>query len=204
MVEDDTGVVDVAYGLAGGALPRDHRFALKRELSRRLPWLESEPLAGIHPLRGALTDYGVVLLPRRARLVLRLPQSRVDDALALEGETLDVAGARLAVGRASLRPLEAYGALYADCVVFDCASEKAFLAAVTSRLDALGTRCDCVCGRARSFGAGEREVAGFALLLHRLDADHSLRLQRTGIGGERTMGCGIFVRHRLATPVGAV
>ncbi|MGE5168902.1 MAG: type I-MYXAN CRISPR-associated protein Cas6/Cmx6 [Rudaea sp.] len=203
MAEEDTDAVDVAYGVAGGALPIDHRFALKREVVRRLPWLEGEPLAGIHPLRGAPTDYGVVLLPRRARLVLRLPRRRVDDAMALAGQTLDVAGVRLDVGDASLRPLAAHGALYADCVVMPSASEDAFLAAVASLLDARGIRCECVCGRRRRFTAGEREIAGFGLLLHRLDADHSLILQWTGIGAERAMGCGLFLRHRLATPVGA-
>ena len=196
--------VDVAFAVAvtGSALPEDYHFALLREITRHLPWFGSDREAGIHPLRGARTDYGVILLPRRAKLVLRLPASRADDALALCGRELEIAGRTMNVGAAAARALEPYGALYAQIVACDCADEGAFLASVGARLAELGAPCAPVCGRRRSIRASAREIVGFSLMLHGLAAEHSLRIQRLGLGEERKLGCGIFVPHRLAAAVG--
>ena len=37
-----------------------------------------------------------------------------------------------------------------------------------------------------------RQLVGFSLAAHGLSDDDSLKLQSTGIGGRRSMGCGIF------------
>jgi CRISPR-associated protein Cas6 len=203
MAERAAEAVDLVFAAEGAAVPEDYSFALLRAAARHLPWLESDADAGIHPLRGARTDYGVLLLPRRAKLVLRLARARVDDALALAGRELDVGGRALRVGSASVRALEPYGALYAHMVAEDCAEECAFLERVASRLAALAAACTPVCGRRRSVRAGNREIVGFGLLLHDLTPEQSLRIQRTGLGGERGLGCGIFVPHRLAAAVGS-
>ncbi|HET9762960.1 MAG TPA: type I-MYXAN CRISPR-associated protein Cas6/Cmx6 [Casimicrobiaceae bacterium] len=203
MAERATEVVDVVFAVAGTALPEDYHFALLHEVARCLPWLAADPEAGIHPLRGAPTDYGVMLLPRRTKLVLRLPAKRVPDAQALAGHELEVEGRKLSVGTSSVRALEPYGALYAHLVAGDGAEEGIFLEGIAARLAALRAPCEPVCGRRRSVRAGEREIVGFSLMLHDLTAEHSLRIQRSGIGEERKLGCGIFVPHRLASAVGS-
>lgn len=203
MGEHTPEAVDVVFAVAGTALPEDYHFALLREVARCLPWLESDPDAGIHPLRGAPTDYGVMLLPRRAKLVLRLKQNRVDDANVLTGRELDVDGRRLRVGASTVRALLPYGALYAHLVAADGAEEGVFLEGVAERLAALCARGKTVCGRRRSMRVGDREIVGFSLMLHELKPEHSLRIQRSGLGEGRKLGCGIFVPHRLAAAVGS-
>ena len=203
MTEGAAEAVDVVFALAGDGVPEDYPFALLREVARHLPWLESDPEAGIHPLRGARTDYGVLLLPHRARLVLRVRAARAEDALALAGRALALDARTLRVGAGRVRALEPYGALYAHLVAGDALDEGDFLEGVAARLAGLGAACKSVCGRRRRLRAGDREISGFGLMLHELAADQSLRVQRSGLGGERGLGCGVFVRHRLAAAVGA-
>ena len=196
-------VVDVAFSVKGMSLPENYAFALMREVARQLPWLESEPDAGIHPVRGAPTPYGVMLLPHRTKLVLRLHERRVGDALSLTGRMLEIGGSVLDVGPGAVRALRPYGALYSRIVATGCEQEEAFLGWVRTRLAALSTRCALVCGRRQRMRAAEREIVGFSLMLHDLTAEHSLLLQRVGLGSERKLGCGIFVPHRLAAAVGS-
>ena len=45
-------------------------------------------------------------------------------------------------------------------------------------------------------------TAGFALSVHELDADDSIRLQAQGVGGDRRLGWGIFVPAKAITTAG--
>ena len=203
MDERGNDVVDVAFALAAVTVPKDYAYALARAVVMHLPWFENEAGAGIHPLRGASTDYGVMLLPRRARHVLRLPRRRVADALALAGRSLSIGGSTLAVGAANVRELQPHGALYAQLVATGSDEEQRFLASVADQLKALAAQCAVICGRRRSVRAAGREIVGFGLMLHELAPEQSLLLQSVGLGAERRLGCGILIPHRLAAAVGA-
>ena len=60
--DGDSDTVDIAFELEGRNLGQDYSFALMREIARRIPWIEAEPEAGIHPLRAVKTDAGALLL----------------------------------------------------------------------------------------------------------------------------------------------
>lgn len=195
-------VVDVLYAIDGTALPKDHRFELMGEITRCLPWLEAETGVGIHPVRAATDDDGRLLLPRRAKLVMRLPERQVAAAAALIGQELDVGGWTLRVGAAVVRKLVPHGTLYAHFVTAATDDEQIFLSEIGARLGELKTPCKLVCGRRHAFPAGPRQVAGYSLMLHDLAPEHSLLLQQVGLGGDRNLGCGIFVPHRSAAAVG--
>lgn len=195
--------VDVLFAIDGTVLPRDHRFLLLGALARWLPWLEADTAVGIHPIKAARDDDGRLLLPRRAKLVMRLPESRVAAAAALTGRELDVGGWPLRVGAASVRALVPHGTLYAYFVTAETDDEQVFLQQAGARLAELGTPCKLVCGKRQVFAAGPRQVAGYSLMLHDLSREHSLRLQQVGLGGDRGLGCGIFVPHRSAAAVGS-
>lgn len=195
-------MLDVVFDLAGRCAPADYAYALRNEVARVLPWMEDEPLAGIHPLRGARTDYGLLLLPRRAKLVLRVPAPRTADALALAGKTLTIGAHTLTVGPGRARELRPYGAMYAHYVVAESDDEERFLAAVDAAVSSLGIACKPVCGKRDAICAGARALTTFSLMLHEMDPDDSLVLQRVGLGAERLLGCGVFVPHRLAAAVG--
>lgn len=186
--------IDVVFDLAGTTLPADHAVALREAIATRLPWLrDAGPAVGIHPLRANATDYGVVLLAQRAKLVLRVPQARLDDALRLGSRPLDVAGTRLTVGEGRPRPLRASATLAASAVTFGAAELAPFEQSVAEALAAIGVEGEFIAGRRRSARAGERTIAGFSLTLHGLGADASLCVQTLGLGDERALGWGLFV-----------
>jgi len=192
---------DVAFELQGESLPADYSLALMEEVARHLPWIESEPEAGIHSLRAAKTDAGDLLLPRRARLVLRLPQPRIGESMALCGQALAVGGHRMAVGAAKARPLIPFGTLYAHLVSAAEDDEQAFLRDIATRLKALQVACELVCGKRRSLQAGGEKIDGYSLMLHGLGQTQSVLVQRVGLGDRRMLGCGIFVGHKSVVAV---
>lgn len=189
----DNRVIDVAFPLSGGNLPADHALALLDAVRARLAWFGAEPGSGIHPLRANATDYGVALLARRAKLVLRVPEARVSDALALQGCALDVAGCRLRLGEGQTRPLRASATLAAGAVTFGEADSEGFERSVRAALVEIGVDCGFISGRRRAARAGSRTIAGFSLALHGLQPDDSLVVQALGLGGERALGWGLFV-----------
>lgn len=197
----DVAVVDVAFALSGGHLPRGYAFALDEALEGCLPWLADEPAAGVHPLRAAETEFGLVLA-RRTRLVLRVPASRVADAYALCGRRLELGDAVLTVGVAAERPVVPFATLRASMVASEAGDEAGFTDDVGAELERLGVRARLICGRRTVLDNGRRRLAGFALALHELSPSHSLRLQAHGLGPARRLGCGVFVHHKIIEGLG--
>jgi CRISPR-associated protein Cas6 len=193
--------VDVAFELAGSAIPAEHAWPLWRALVRALPWLEGEAGVGIHPLRTSPTGYGVALLARRARLVLRVPGELSARVRMLSGSTLDLEGSALGVGPASQRALQAWATLHSRQVATGIADASAFQDDALRRLAAMGIDCECISGRRRVLAAGEREVVAYSLVLNRVRPGDSLRVQGEGIGTDRALGCGIFVPHKSMAAV---
>jgi len=191
--EPDLTAVDVVFDVEGTSVPSDNSWPLLLAIERRLPWLPTEALAGVHPLRAVPTTYGVALLAQRAKLVLRAPEARLQDCLALEGAELDIAGSALSVGAGRARALQGSATLHAQRVVAETGDEQGFQDEVTRWLRALDVECRFISGRRRVTSAGGREVAGFALALHGLHPADSLRIQGAGLGGDRRLGWGIFV-----------
>lgn len=200
--------VELSFELAGRQLPRDHRAALAGALVEQLPWLASEAGAGVHALRAPVGEGDQVLLPRRARLLLRLPERRLGEARTLCGQRLIVAGQTLRVGAcAAPRPLLAARTLHADFVCWDAAmaATEAFEARCAAALGDLGIDSPWMSGGEReAMGPdGSTLLRGRALLLHDLPHRHALALQVLGLGGHRLLGCGLFKPHKLITGLGS-
>ena len=200
-MEGGARMVDMVFDVAGTSLPAEHAFELWRAALRWLPWLEGEAGAGIHRLRTAPTGYGVVLLAGRAKLALRVPERRVGDTRALSGRTLDVDGSLLAVGAGAARPLRPWATLHAQQVAAVSSAETAFQDEVAASLRALGVAGQFITGRRQTVAAGAREVVGFSVVLHGLAPEGSLRMQAEGMGGDRGLGCGIFVPYKSIAAV---
>lgn len=196
-------VVDVVFPIGGRSLPRDHALALAQALGEKLPWFESEPFAGIHPVKVVQGNDAHGLLSQRARLLIRVPQDRVASLATLTGQTLNVGGCELYLGTPHPRDLLPHGTLYAYAVAAVSADELAFLESVANELKALQVRAHSVCGKRQRMAVQGRELDTFSLMLHGLTAEHSLRLQQHGVGQHRMFGCGIFVPHKSAAAVGA-
>lgn len=187
---------DLAFELSGGELPADYPAALAAAVLAHLPWAAADPLFGIHRINAPLTDAGY-LLSRRSRLQLRVGKSRLADAAALVGQTLEFGATRLSVGRATPRPLTAFPTLGAPLVVNTRADELAFLEDLGMQLELLGVDAGVICGKPAEVAGPTRTLRGFAVVLHELSPADSLRIQKLGLGGARRLGCGLFTHHKI-------
>jgi CRISPR-associated protein Cas6 len=207
-VESSSGdVVDAVFAISCRSLPVDHAYALSQAIQAVLPWFAADPEAGLHIIRAAESGSGwmrpegpdmVLHLSQRTRLVLRLPQRRLDAATALLGRTLDVAGHALRVDRLSARPLSPITTLISHCVLLaGCDGESEFGLAAVQELAALGIRASTMlCGRVTALATPERTYQTRSLMLAGLTPEQSLDLQRRGLGAQRTLGCGLFIPHK--------
>jgi len=187
--------------LRGVRVPVDHGYALFRALAPLLPWLADEALAGIHPMHGADSGAGELILNHRTRLVLRVPAERANDTLAIEGATLDVGGNALLVGKGKPRALPRHTPLYAHRVTTGSADEAGFTRDIMRLLDELGIETRFICGKRQTISTDAGSVAGYSLMLHGLPIEHAIRVQQVGIGSNRKLGCGIFIPHKSINAV---
>jgi CRISPR-associated protein Cas6 len=199
-------VVDAVFAIECRTLPVDHAYALSAAIQAALPWFADEPQAGLHTVHGAASGSGwmrpegadaLLQLSHRARLALRLPAHRAQEAAALVGRTLQVAGWPLRVEKMALRPLSRITTLFSRCVVLAEGDEAAFVGAAIEELGALGIRAErMVCGRVTPVATPERTYQARSLMLAGLALEQSLLLQRSGLGAGRKFGCGLFIPHK--------
>ena len=199
-------IVDAVFAITCPSLPVDHAYALQQAIQEALPWFAQEPHAGLHTVHGAASGSGwmrpegagaLLQLSHRAKLALRLPRRRLDDAAALLGRTLQVSGWPLRVETMTPRPLSRITTLFSRCVVLAADDEAAFVGAATEELGTLGINPErMVCGRVTPVATPERTYQARSLMLAGLTLEQSLRLQQTGLGAGRKLGCGLFIPHK--------
>jgi CRISPR-associated protein Cas6 len=211
VVPDD--VVDLAFRIDCPTLPLDHAHALSSALLAILPWLEDEDCAGVHLIHGAAsgngwyrpedTATGVLHLPRRTRLRLRVPGHRIEEARELTGQRLDIDGHELEVGASEVHLLSSLSTLFSRYVITDADSdEQAFLEQAARGLRELDIDCRKMLGgisHVLQFPDGP--VHTRSLMVAELEPEQSVRLQQFGLGEGRSFGCGLFVPHKGIKPV---
>lgn len=195
-------VVDMVFPLGGHSLPRDSAPALLAALQREMPWLDQEPLAGIHPLKLVPGTDAEALLSHRTRLLLRLPRERTGAAAELAGRSLQMGEQIATLGLPHLRELLPHRTLYAYAVAAQADDEIAFMQAMNDELQTLQVRSQVICGKRQQRDWPGGALTTFSLMLHGLTQADSLRLQENGLGLHRLLGCGIFVPHKSAAAVG--
>jgi CRISPR-associated protein Cas6 len=193
-------IVDVVFGLRGATVAEDYADRLLAALVERLPWLADEDAAGVHGLSGVSPGERLLNLSHRSKLTLRLPTDRVDAAHALTGACLDLDG-MVEVGSAAVRPLTPFRTLYSAFVTVGEADEAVFFGICSDQIKAAGITAELICGKPRHGAGGSGRWHGFSLMLHGLSEEHSLRMQREGLGFERKRGCGIFIPHKSIAAV---
>ena len=199
-------IVDAVFAIDCPTLPVDHAYALSQAVAAALPWFAEEPRAGLHTVHGAASGScwtrpeganALLQLSQRARLALRLPASRLEDAAALCGRALEVAGWPLRVGKMTPRPLARITTLFSRCVVLEAPDEAAFIEIATTGLATLGIRVErMLCGRVTPVATPSRTYEARSLMLAGLTLEQSLHLQQTGLGEARKLGCGVFIPHK--------
>jgi CRISPR-associated protein Cas6 len=192
--------LDLSYALTGGCVAHDYPADLYRALCSAAPWLDDEPLAGVHPIRGLTPCAGTLLIGGRTRLVLRVPDTRMAACESLSGSALALPEP-LRVGTASARELLAHPVLHARLVVTGAEDDAAFAAEVGRAVDELELDCEIIVGRRGELRVGSRRWTGYSLMLHGLSETDSLNAQTRGIGLHRKFGCGLFVPHKSVAAV---
>ena len=193
--------VDAVFPLEGLSLRRDHAQSLQQALRERLSWLGEDFRTGIHPVKVVHGGEESALLPRRARLLIRVSKQRYDDLTNLAGAELNVDGHLVHLGTPHARELEPHATLYAYRVAAESDDELPFMAAVNAELAELAIGGERVCGKRHTMVVSGAVLNTFSLMLHQLSPEQSLRLQQHGLGPQRLLGCGIFVPHKSAAAV---
>lgn len=211
-------IVDLLFSIDCRSIPVDHAFILATELTRALPWISEEPQIAIHAIHVAGSQNGwerpehradnALMVSRRTKLRIRAPSSRADELLqGLNGVRLDLQGHPLTVGEGKSKRLSAETTLFARylAATSDADSvldEDRFLESAARELAAMNIKIrKALCGKATPLAISNGLLMTRSLLLSGLSKDESLRLQRSGLGPHRLMGCGIFIPHKGIEPV---
>jgi CRISPR-associated protein Cas6 len=199
-------VIDLTFMLVGKTIPLDHGYALFSALCRVVPALHGDVRLGVHPIRGRQATPGVLSLTERSRIKLRLPAEGIAPFIALAGQSLKLGGHLLQVGIPQVEGLVAAPNLASRLVTFrNALTPDSFEADVRRELERLQiSATHHLVAATRPKFAGQplrrvlrikdRDVIGYSLRVRGLTADESIRLQESGLGGRRRMGCGVFVR----------
>ena len=204
--------IDLAFPIRGRTIPRDHGYALYGAMSRLIPGIHGATWIGIHGIAGKLANPEELTLEPMGMLRVRVPTDKIGELLALAGATLEVSGRQIEIGAPTVHALTPVAALDARLVVirltgglakpFDRAAfSSRFVAEAQRQLVKLEIRGDLeLCGR-QNLSVGGQRVIGHSVRVLGLSPDDSLKLQVHGIGGKRTMGCGIFRPARVKLKV---
>lgn len=181
--------IDLSYEIQGDSLPLRYAVPLWEALGEQWPVLLTSPsLIGILPLRGAEQNQRL-WLPRRARLVLRIPENWREDAQTLVGHRLHHAEFSLHIGPVTQKPMMPFPSLQSRGLMGP-GDETAFTAWVRDQLDQRHIQGEILCGRHHP--QSDPDLCVRSLVIHHLSAEDSLRLQKIGLGTQPHLGRGLF------------
>lgn len=185
--------VDVAFPLIGERILFEHGYALYSALSTILPTLHDADWLGIHPIFGRRDGLEYLKLTSNSQLRLRVPLSRAQELLQLQGKVLNIAHQRVALGRPSIQMLRSVNRLSCyRATVKHAMDEAGFLRALLERFQEHKIEANIEIRRVRALHISDKKIICFRVWVSDLSPEHSLRLQSMGIGGRRHMGCGLF------------
>ncbi|PCJ85920.1 MAG: type I-MYXAN CRISPR-associated protein Cas6/Cmx6 [Thiotrichaceae bacterium] len=205
-------VVDLHYKIDCKQIPTRHAWELSQTLYQALPWIKEEPEVGIHQIHGATSGNGwerppdgeLIYLSKRTRMHLRVPTLRIDDARELVGQTLDVAGHSVTIGKMATKKVDPVSTLFARYIMVQPGmNEDDFLHWVANELKARDIQAKkLLCGMGHEIEASGELIETRSLMIADLDKVTSIALQEVGLGSHRHLGCGIFIAHKGIKAVG--
>jgi len=201
-------VVDAVFQIDCRSLPVDHAWPLSQAITRALPWFEQEELASIHSIYVGASGNGwlrpeddsdLLHLPKRARLILRIPGSRFTDVIKLTGHKLDIGGHDLIAGTCSPKALKANASIISRQVVIQHGEdENLAIERISAEIETQGIVVnEMVCGKMNQIREKEHWLCTRSVMVTNLQLNDSVKLQQTGIGSHRILGCGIFIPCKI-------
>ena len=192
-----TSILDIRWPLfLPGQIPLDHQYVLLAALSHSAPMIHRVNEIGIHAIRGLPIAPGVLELRPTSALTLRSPVDLLPALISLSGKKLDLGGATIQLGVPALFTLTPSNRLLSRISTIKGYTEPtAFLAAVRRQLDALGVGVSVrvAVGPRRVVRVKQQTIVGFEVTVENLSDNESVRIQESGVGGRRHLGCGLFV-----------
>lgn len=203
-------VVDVSFPIVGGLVHSDSRYDLLAAVSNVVPCIHGAKRFAIHPITGRQIGNRMIELTSKSCVCIRTGQDQIGELLELAGKTLRLGNAEIKCGYApSIHQIRPAATLRSHLVTVNRSDRKvdqlSFEDAVRRQLCALGvseqvavdlperrSRSGEVRSAQRTLRIKDREIIGFEVRLHNLDANESLAVQSVGVGGRRSMGCGLF------------
>lgn len=211
--------VDLLFPLVGGDVPLDHGYALYGAVSRLVPWAHGEQAKqsnlGIFPIRGTSAGRGTLRLHDRSALRIRLPADHLPKFLPLAGKPLHLDAHTLRVGVPTVQALDPAPTLASPLILIKLADAghkdiggivppETFLEAARRKLAEMNIQAHPALPlnktgphanqpRRRVIRVKNQTHVGYAVLVEGLTAEESILLQQQGLGGRRTMGCGLFL-----------
>lgn len=205
-IPDD--VIDLSYIVKCKCLPLEHMHELYDSLSKVLPQLKDDKFAGIHPINGSESGNGwerssdpnaLIYLSRRQKLSIRISKDYLQDAENLVGQTINVAGYDVELGKTSIKKLSDLPTTFCRSIMVDSRmDEDDFLQWAFNELKSLDITVNkMMAGKERvvEFSTGGERITR-SLMVAELKQAESIRLQQHGLGEGRKLGCGIFLPQK--------
>lgn len=193
--------LDLCFPVTGTRpLAADHVYHLYGAVSRVLPVVHENPDIGVHPIKGRQVGGRLMALMPWSELRLRTPQEHLPALLPLAGKGLTIGGAIVRVGVPRLYALEQASSLFSRLVTIKLregqVTAQGFQEALRRQLDQMEISAEVLIEvqKQRTFRIKrDREIIGFPVLLRGLNETESITVQEHGLGGRRSLGCGLFL-----------
>ena len=208
----DSQTADVVFKLNCKRLPVDHASALADGVCQSAPWLAKLPNCAIHSVHVAGSQNGWTRpdahsgewleLSKRTRLRIRVPLLETTRLIEnLSHSLLNINGEPLQILDGKIKPLYAGPTLFSRYAAFnqldDSANEDQFLDKVIETCESVGFSPNkLMCGRTQSITSSKGALLTRSVLLADVPNEASVKLQDSGIGDYRLLGCGILIPHK--------
>ena len=196
-----TPKINVQFPIIGKQLPADHGYLLYAAISQIKPELHEKSWFGLEMISGIPFDKGIIALPNRgANLSLRIPADKFGEVIPLAGKQIEIEGHKIRLGIPVARPIQPSPILYSRIVSFrNSLTVEKFLETANRDLKEkleITTKIEVpketYSRHRRIITIKGKKIIGFSLIVHELSDEDSLKLQSEGLGGRRSMGCGLF------------
>lgn len=187
-------IVDLSFKIDCKQIALDHAHDLSVALADALPWLMDEEDAGVHLIHGASSGNGwerptetgeddFIYLSKRARMQLRVPKQRIDDAQALTGQVLDVGGYSVAVGEPQIKPMTTLGTLFSRYIQVESGeTEDDFLERIVNEMRSHDIQVKKVlCGIDHQFKLPEGIARTISVMVADLEPKDAFTLQQKAL-----------------------
>lgn len=199
--------VDILFPLRGSThIPADHGYHFYSAASKKLDWLHGDRETAVITARGPRMQ-NHLLIRRGSRVGLRTDIQNLASVQELCGQVIQLGEVQVRLGFPTIYPVRPAQELDATRVNVKLAvrplwptgkqnipeTEKCTLEAIERQLKELGVSCEVeIRGQDSIVIKGSKMVCFSMRLKNFASPEQSVIIQERGLGGKRSVGCGVF------------